>query len=84
MERIAILRMGEFLLVTIQVDLHDQLALKPAYSEASGGEMKQKNSKRPAFCGNWKVMSRSTDRNTKGVSSERQHTPPAGGPQEAS
>ncbi len=27
MERIPILRMGEFLLVTIQVDLHDQLAL---------------------------------------------------------
>ncbi|HUR15719.1 MAG TPA: STAS domain-containing protein [Candidatus Limnocylindrales bacterium] len=27
MERIAILRMGEFLLVTIQVDMHDQLAL---------------------------------------------------------
>ena len=28
MERIPILRMGEFLLVTIQVELHDQLALK--------------------------------------------------------
>jgi rsbT antagonist protein RsbS len=27
MERIAILRMGEFLLVTIQVDMHDQLAM---------------------------------------------------------
>ena len=27
MERIPILRMGEFLLVTIQVDLHDRLAL---------------------------------------------------------
>jgi rsbT antagonist protein RsbS len=27
MERIAILKMGEFLLVTIQVDMHDQLAL---------------------------------------------------------
>jgi len=27
MERIAILRMGEFLLVTIQVDMHDRLAL---------------------------------------------------------
>src|SRR6187401_2924499 len=27
MERIAILQMGEFLLVTIQVDMHDQLAL---------------------------------------------------------
>src|SRR6202011_1081875 len=27
MDRIAILRMGEFLLVTIQVDMHDQLAL---------------------------------------------------------
>ena len=27
MERIPILRMGEFLLVTIQVDIHDQLAL---------------------------------------------------------
>lgn len=27
MERIPILRMGEFLLVTIQVDMHDQLAL---------------------------------------------------------
>jgi rsbT antagonist protein RsbS len=27
MERIPILRMGEYLLVTIQVDLHDQLAL---------------------------------------------------------
>jgi len=27
-ERIAILRMGEFLLVCIQVDLHDQLALQ--------------------------------------------------------
>lgn len=27
MERIPILRMGEFLLVTIQVDLHDQLAM---------------------------------------------------------
>ena len=26
-ERIAILRMGKFLLVTIQVDMHDQLAL---------------------------------------------------------
>ncbi|MEO8064592.1 MAG: STAS domain-containing protein [Pseudomonadota bacterium] len=28
MERIPILRMGEFLLVTIQVDMHDQLAMK--------------------------------------------------------
>lgn len=28
MERIPILRMGDFLLVTIQVDMHDQLALK--------------------------------------------------------
>jgi rsbT antagonist protein RsbS len=28
MERIPILRMGELLLVTIQVDMHDQLALK--------------------------------------------------------
>ncbi len=28
MDRIPILRMGEFLLVTIQVDLHDQLALR--------------------------------------------------------
>ena len=28
MEHIPILRMGEFLLVTIQVDMHDQLALK--------------------------------------------------------
>ena len=27
MERIPILRMGQFLLVTIQVDMHDQLAL---------------------------------------------------------
>ena len=27
MERIPILKMGEFLLVTIQVDMHDQLAL---------------------------------------------------------
>ena len=27
MERIPILRMGEFLLVTIQVDMHDQMAL---------------------------------------------------------
>ena len=27
MERIPILRMGEFLLVTIQVDMHDRLAL---------------------------------------------------------
>jgi len=27
MERIPILRMGEFLLVTIQVDMHDQLAM---------------------------------------------------------
>src|SRR5579871_3151620 len=27
MERIPILRMGEFLLVTIQIDMHDQLAL---------------------------------------------------------
>jgi len=27
-ERIPILRMGEFLLVTIQVDMHDQLALR--------------------------------------------------------
>ena len=27
-ERIPILRMGEFLLVTIQVDMHDQMALK--------------------------------------------------------
>ncbi|HBB99356.1 MAG TPA: anti-anti-sigma factor, partial [Pseudomonas sp.] len=26
MDRIPILRMGEFLLVTIQVDMHDQLA----------------------------------------------------------
>jgi rsbT antagonist protein RsbS len=28
MERIPILRMGEYLLVTIQVDMHDQLALR--------------------------------------------------------
>ncbi len=28
MERIPILRMGQFLLVTIQVDMHDQLALQ--------------------------------------------------------
>jgi rsbT antagonist protein RsbS len=28
MERIAILQMGEFLLVTIQVDMHDQLAMR--------------------------------------------------------
>ncbi len=28
MERIPILRMGEFLLVTIQVDMHDKLALR--------------------------------------------------------
>ena len=28
MERIPILRMGEFLLCTIQVDMHDQLAMK--------------------------------------------------------
>jgi rsbT antagonist protein RsbS len=28
MEKIPILRMGEFLLITIQVDMHDQLALK--------------------------------------------------------
>ena len=28
MERIPILQMGEFLLVTIQVDMHDQLALR--------------------------------------------------------
>ena len=28
MERIPILRMGEFLLVTIQIDMHDQLALQ--------------------------------------------------------
>ena len=28
MERIPILKMGEFLLVTIQVDMHDQLALQ--------------------------------------------------------
>jgi len=28
MERIPILRMGDFLLVTIQVDMHDQLALQ--------------------------------------------------------
>jgi rsbT antagonist protein RsbS len=27
MERIPILQMGDFLLVTIQVDMHDQLAL---------------------------------------------------------
>ena len=27
MERIPILRMGDFLLVTIQVDMHDQLAM---------------------------------------------------------
>ena len=27
MERIPILRMGEYLLVTIQVDMHDRLAL---------------------------------------------------------
>jgi rsbT antagonist protein RsbS len=28
MEKIPILRMGEFLLITIQIDMHDQLALK--------------------------------------------------------
>jgi rsbT antagonist protein RsbS len=28
MEKIPILRMGEFLLVTVQIDMHDQLALK--------------------------------------------------------
>jgi rsbT antagonist protein RsbS len=28
MDRIPILRMGEFLLVTIQIDMHDQLALR--------------------------------------------------------
>jgi rsbT antagonist protein RsbS len=28
MDRIPVLRMGEFLLVTIQVDMHDQLALR--------------------------------------------------------
>jgi rsbT antagonist protein RsbS len=28
MEKIPILRMGEFLLVTIQIDMHDQMALK--------------------------------------------------------
>ncbi len=28
MERIPVLRMGEFLLVTIQVDMHDQLAMQ--------------------------------------------------------
>jgi rsbT antagonist protein RsbS len=28
MEKVPILRMGEFLLVTIQIDMHDQLALK--------------------------------------------------------
>ncbi len=28
MDRIAILQMGEFLLVTIQIDMHDQLALR--------------------------------------------------------
>jgi rsbT antagonist protein RsbS len=28
MERIPVLRMGNFLLVTIQIDMHDQLALK--------------------------------------------------------
>ena len=28
MERIPILRMGEFLLVTLQVDMHDQLAMR--------------------------------------------------------
>lgn len=28
MEKIPILRMGEFLLVTIQIDMHDQLALR--------------------------------------------------------
>ena len=28
MERIPILRMGDFLLITIQIDMHDQLALK--------------------------------------------------------
>ena len=28
MDRIPILRMGEYLLVTIQVDMHDQLALQ--------------------------------------------------------
>jgi rsbT antagonist protein RsbS len=28
MDRIPILRMGDFLLVTIQIDMHDQLALK--------------------------------------------------------
>jgi rsbT antagonist protein RsbS len=28
MDRIPVLRMGEFLLVTLQVDMHDQLALK--------------------------------------------------------
>ena len=28
MDRIPILRMGDFLLVTLQVDMHDQLALR--------------------------------------------------------
>ena len=60
------------------------LVLKPAYSDASGGEIIQKNSKRLAFCDNWKVMSRSSVRNTKGVSSECQDTPTTGRPQEAS
>ena len=34
MEKIPILRMGEFLLVTIQVDMHDRLGVKPRH----GGE----------------------------------------------
>jgi rsbT antagonist protein RsbS len=31
MERIPILKMGEFLLVTIQVDMHDRLAMTLQY-----------------------------------------------------
>jgi rsbT antagonist protein RsbS len=43
MERIPILRMGDFLLVTIQVDMHDQLALTlqddlTAYISRSGAK----------------------------------------------
>ena len=46
MERIPILRMGEFLLVTIQVDMHDQLAmtLQDDLTDAD------RSDRRPAAC----------------------------------
>jgi rsbT antagonist protein RsbS len=43
MERIAILQMGELLLVTIQVDMHDQLAL--ALQEDLAAKIQKKSAK---------------------------------------